>query len=60
MSKYKVNINWDARVRGYITQVVEVETEEKVREILYCTIDVDYNKSSEADFEWNIEGVTKL
>jgi len=60
MNKYEFDISWQARVRGYLTQVVEAETEEEAREILDCTIEIDYNKNSRADLDRNIEGVTKL
>jgi len=60
MKKYEFDISWQARVRGYTTRVVEAETEEKAREILDCTIEIDYNENSRSDLEWDIEGVTKL
>ena len=57
MNKYKFNITWQTRCRGYVAPIIEAENEEEAKEILEDTLIIDYNKNSRVETEWDVDSV---
>lgn len=60
MNKYKFNITWQTRCRGYVNPIIEAGSEEEAREILDDAIQIDFNKNSRADTDWDIDSIEVL